>query len=57
MVGVVTLTEPPTPPNEVATGRITFATDDIPEPATIAQSLLGLGVIIFIVTRSASKTL
>jgi MYXO-CTERM domain-containing protein len=46
----VTLTEPPTPPNEVALGTHTVVIT--PEPATLALGLLGLGTILAFRRRS-----
>jgi hypothetical protein len=45
VLGVVQLTEPPTPPNEVAIGAKTIAV--VPEPSTWAMLLLGLGGLVF----------
>jgi len=46
----VVLTEPPTPPNEVALGTHTVTL--VPEPATLALGLLGLGTILAFRRRS-----
>jgi PEP-CTERM motif len=46
----VVLTEPPTPPNEVALG--THSVTLVPEPATLALGLLGLGTILAFRRRS-----
>jgi len=45
----VSLTEPPTPPNEVALGTHTIAI--VPEPGTLALGLLGLGSLLAIRRR------
>ena len=45
----VVLTEPPTPPNEVALGTRTTV---IPEPATLVLGLLGLGTLLAFRRRS-----
>jgi hypothetical protein len=43
----VALTLPPTPPNEVALGTKDVSIGVIPEPATLALGLLGLGSLLF----------
>jgi len=48
----VTLTEPPTPPNEVALGTHTIGIVTVPEPGTLALGLLGLGSLLVIRRRS-----
>jgi PEP-CTERM motif len=48
----VALTEPPTPPNEVALGTHTLNISLVPEPATLALGLLGLGTILAFRRRS-----
>jgi hypothetical protein len=49
VLGTVVLTEPPTPPNEVATGIRTIGT---PEPTTLVLSFLGLGTLLVFRRRS-----
>jgi hypothetical protein len=53
VVGVVELTEPPTPPNEVATGLKTIAV--VPEPGALAMLVLGVGAIVFTFPRRAPE--
>jgi PEP-CTERM motif len=48
----VVLTEPPTPPNEVALGTHSVVLTQVPEPATLALGLLGLGTILAFRRRS-----
>jgi hypothetical protein len=48
----VTLSEPPTPPNEVALGVKSVSFAVIPEPATLALGLLGLGSLLMFRRRS-----
>jgi MYXO-CTERM domain-containing protein len=44
VLGTVVLTEPPTPPSEVAIGTKTIAI--VPEPGTLALGLVGLGTLL-----------
>lgn len=48
----VTLTEAPTPPNEVALGTKSVAFAVIPEPTTLALGFLGLGSLLMLRRRS-----
>jgi len=48
---LTTLTEPPTPPNEVALGTVANVITTVPEPSTLALGLLGLGSLLAIRRR------